>query len=266
MNLLRTTWWSVVGVIALTAFAGCAAFVPVPAPPPKVKPPIAYEPLVVRNSCFVESVHLYDRYRAKHAAAEGSWVRVLQWGNQDDDFNIGSGHAIALLVVKGQLWAYDVSFGFFPVDVPVDRRADLSDVSPKIFSRYPQFRPVFATYRDDYPQRSPPKRPKFLFYHPNADVRDATRVASELGRTRPVKVVEFNYTENGQALEGAAAVFVFGGRLCIYFPRLGTQISRVLTYNVDDLERVRRVVSRLYPTATNLREQPGGYALFPPRS
>jgi len=244
--------------------AGCEAFIPVTPPPPKMKPPFAYEPLSVRNSCFVESVHFYDMYLSRKI--EGGWVRVLQWGNQDGDYKISSGHAVAIYVADGKLCGYDINFGFWPIGVPVERRADPTDVGPRVFAHYPQFKPVFARYREDYMQEVPAKRPDFLFYHANQDVRDATRVASELGRFRPVYVVEFAYMEKGLKQQSAAAIFVFNGRLCIYFPRGGTHISNSLVRAVDDPAAVRFVIGRLYPGATDIRPQPGGYLLFPPKN
>jgi hypothetical protein len=253
-------------VAGVLLFAGCEAFIPVTPPPPKMKPPFAYESLGVRNSCFVESVHFYDVYTAWRAEGDASWVRVLQWGNQEGDYKISSGHAVAVYVAKGKLCGYDINFGFWPIDVPVEKRADLTEVGPKVFVHYPQFKPVFARYRKDFQQQSPTKPPDFLFYHAKQDVRDVTRVASELGRYRPVSVVEFNYQENGVRQESAAAVFVFGGRLCVYLPRGGTHISRPLVRAFHDLNLASYVIRRLYPGATDIRPQPGGYLLFPPKN
>ena len=250
-------------VVMLT---GCEAFTPVTPPPPKMKPPFPYESLGVRNSCFVESVHFYDVYTAWKVGGDAGWVRVLQWGNQEGDYKISTGHAVAVYVAEGRLYGYDINFGFWPIDVPVEKRADLSEIRPKVFAHYPQFKPVFGRYREDFSQQVPPKPPEFLFYHANPDVRDATRVASELGRYRPVSVVEFSFLEKGARQESAAAIFVFGGRLCIYFPRGGTHISNPLVRAIHDLNLASYVIKRLYPGVTNIKPQPGGYLLFPPKS
>jgi len=256
--------------LALVAVAllggGCEAFIPVAPPPPKMKPPFPYESLGVRNSCFVESVHFYDVYQGWKAGGANGWVRVLQWGNQEGDYKIGTGHAVAVYVAQDRLCSYDINFGFWPVEVPLGQHADLTEVGPKIFAHYPQFKPVLARYREDFAQKPPAKPPEFLFYHAKLDVRDATRVASELGRYRPVIVVEFNYTENGAKQESAAAVFVFGGRLCVYFPRSGTFISRGLVRAFHNLEMPSAVIKRLYPDATAIRLQAGGYWLFPSKN
>lgn len=252
--------------LALLVVSGCEAFIPVPAPPPKMKPPFAYEPLGVRNSCFVESVHFYDVYNAWNADGASSWARVLQWGHQEGDYKISSGHAVVVYVADGRLCGYDINYGFWRIDLPFEKRADLTEIGPKVFAHYPQFKPVFARYREDLPQKRPPKPPEFLFYHAKQDVRDATRVASELGRYRPVTVVEFHYTENGAQQDSAAAIFVFGGRLCIYLPRGGTHISNALVYTVHDLKLASYVIQRFYPSATEIKPQPGGYLLFPPKT
>jgi hypothetical protein len=263
MKSLRSLLFCLLGV-GVMLFMGCEAFIPVTPPPPKMKPPFAYEALAVRNSCFVESVHFYDIYLEKKA--DNGWVRILQWGNQDGDYKISSGHAVAVYVADGNLCGYDINFGFWPIDLPVEKRAYLNEVSPKVFAHYPQFRPVFARYREDFMQEARTKRPDFLFYHANHDVRDATRVASELGRFRPVSVVEFNYMENGVKQTSAVAAFVFNGRLCVYFPPNGTHISDVMISGVDDLNQVALVIRRLYPSATGIRPQAGGYLLFPPKN
>jgi hypothetical protein len=249
--------------VSLLLLGGCEAFIPVPAPPPPVKPPFSYEPLGVRNSCFVESVHFYDVYHAK--TGEGGWVRVFQWGNQEGDYKIGLGHAVAVYVADGKLFGYDINFGFWPIALPLDRRADVTDVGPKIFVHYPQFKPVFARYRDDSVHAAPLKPPEFLFYHANRDVRDATRVASELGRFRRVSVVDFNFIEKGTKQASAATVFVFDSRLCVYFPRNGTHVSNLLLPSVDNLHLTGMIIQRIYPGATDIRPQAGGYLLFPPK-
>jgi len=72
--------------------------------------------------------------------------------------------------------------------------------------------------------------------------------------------------EKGVKQESAAAIFVFGGRLCVYLPRGGTHLSNTLVYVVHDLELASYVIRRFYPNATDIRPQPGGYLLFPPKT
>jgi len=264
MKSSRTFLFSVF-VAGVFFLAGCEAFIPVTPRPPKMKPPFPYESLGVHNSCFVESVHFYDVYSAWRVAGDASWVRVLQWGNRDGDYKISTGHAVAVYVADGKLCGYDINFGFWAINLAVEKHADVTEVGPKVFAHYPQFKPVFARYREDFPQPPPSKPPEFLFYHANPDVREATRVASELGRYRPVSVVEFAYVEKGAKQVSAAAVFVFGGRLCIYFPRGGTHISTPLVRAFHDLDMAGFVIKKLYPDAIDIRPQPGGYLFFPPK-
>jgi hypothetical protein len=275
MPLTRSSRWrpllrafALVGTVALLG-ASCSylpQYVPPPANQPKpAKPPFAYEALGVRNSCFVESVNFYDEYLHGGRGGATPWARVLQWGNREGEFDIGTGHAVTVFVVQDKLWYYDINFGVAPLGVGVDRRADITDVAPKVFERYPQFRPILARYRDDFPQRAPAKPVEFLFYHANADIREATRVANKLGRYRPVSVLEFDLVENGQVQRSAGAAFVFGARLCLYLPRRGTHVSAALRGTLDDLRYLGASIKRVYPNATNIHWQPGGYLLFPPK-
>lgn len=250
------------GFAAVFILSGCV--VPTgPGPAAATPAPFRYEPLNVRNSCFVESVHFYDEYLQKRRGGDATWSRILQWGNREGDFKLSDGHAVTVFVAQEKLWLYDVNFGFSTVPVPLDRRADITDVTPKVFGRYPQFRPVFARYNDDFPQQPAKPRITYLFYHANPDVRDATHVASELGRFRPVSVIEFDLTDNGQKVTSAATVFTFGRQLCIYCPRKGTHQSPKFLGAPGDLKYISFVVKRIFPGAENVRWQPGGYLLFP---
>lgn len=232
---------------------------------PAERPPFAYEPLSVRNSCFVESVHFYDEYQRRQRPGGEGWARVLQWGNTEGDFKMGQGHAVTVYAHAGRLWFYDVNFGVQRVDVGIERRGDIHDVSPEVFRHYPQYQPVLARYREDYQQQPAPRKVEHLFYHKNADVRDVTRVASQLGKWRPVAVFEFDLKQGGKKVPTAGVAFVFGARVCIYFPRGGTHVSPPFAGSMDDLRYIRAVVKRLYPGSDNIRWQPGGYLLFPPK-
>jgi len=230
-----------------------------------VRAPLYYEPLMVRNACFVESVRLYDQYLGREIGGKGAWVKVLQWGSRERDDKIGLGHAVAVFTARGKLWTYDINHGFTELAVGVDRRADLTDVTPEIFARYPQQRPVLATYREDGFQQERTKVPENLFYHASQDVREVTKVASELGRVRPVKVVEFKFNEGGELKTGMAAAFLFGNRPCLYMPAKGTQIGRVRATTVDDLRLIGVMLKQLYPNATDVKWGGGGYWFMPPK-
>ena len=232
--------------------------------------PLRYEPLRVRNSCMVDSIHLYDLYLQKYPLSKGGWIRVLRWGNEEGDLKISSGHAVAVFTAKNQLWCYDINFGMHPLPVSVERRGDITDVGPRVFVHYPQFRPIFARYVDDFSQPIPKKRPEFLFYHANPDIREATKVAHELALARPVRVLEFDFKENGHAETSAAAAFVFSSRLCLYFPRHGTYMAPhipadVAPTDLSDLTFISKVIHHLYPEVSAVRWQPGGYWFFPPK-
>ncbi|WP_138223295.1 hypothetical protein [Nibricoccus aquaticus] len=230
-----------------------------------VRAPFYYEPLPVRNACFVESVRLYDQYLGRNIGGESGWVKVLQWGSRESDDKIGLGHAVAVFTARGTLWTYDINHGFTQLAVAVDRRADLTDVTPEIFAKYPQQRPVLAMYREDGFQQERTKVPENLFYHASQDVREVTKVASELGRVRPVKVVEFKFNAGGELKTGMAAAFLFGNRPCLYMPAKGTQIGRVRVTTIDDLPLIVNMLKQLYPNATDVKWGGGGYWFMPPK-
>lgn len=272
-------WWFSFGTVVTLAFAGCAGGPAASSPVPgnrtgaavdakgvPVRAPFYFEPLTVRNACFVESVRLYDQYLSRNLGRGSPWVKVLQWGSRESDSKVGLGHAVAIFSSGGKLWTYDINHGFTELTVPVDRRADLTDVTPEIFAKYPQQRPVLATYREDGFQQERTKVPENLFYHASQDVREVTKVASELGRFRPVKVLEFKFNEGGELRTGVAAAFLFGNRPCLYMPAKGTQIGRVRVTTMDDLPLLGNMLKQLYPNATDVKWHGGGYWLYPPKS
>ena len=272
---LRLSLW----MIAACLFGGCAgggggsslpatnrAGAAASATGEPLRAPFYYEPLKVRNACFVESIRVYDHYLSRKIGGENGWVKVLQWGHRESDSQVGLGHAVTVFLWGGRLWTYDINHAFTQLAVPADRRADLTDVTPEIFAKYPQQRPVLVTYREDGFQQERKKVPEFLFYHASQDVRDVTKVASELGRYRPVKVVEFKFTEGGELKTGVAAAFLFGNRPCLYMPAKGTQIGRVRVTTIDDLRILTIMLRQLYPNATDVKWHAGGYWLYPPKS
>lgn len=251
-------------ILAALLWGGCEAFIPVAAPPPKAKAPFYYEPLGVHNACLVESIHFYDLYRQK--MGKGGWVRVLQWGHQDGDSRISSGHAVVIYGVDGKLFGYDINYGFWALAVPFEKREDLTEIAPAVERHYPQFKTVFERYREDWVHYEPGKPPEFLFYHRNADIRDATRVASELGRFRNVSILEFDYVENGKKQTTAAVAFAFDGRLCVYIPRQGTHVTNLPLYDVRRAIGIEALIRRAYPGTGEIRSQPKRYILVPPNN
>ncbi|WP_145928465.1 hypothetical protein OH491_25860 [Termitidicoccus mucosus] len=247
------------------AFIGCpAAESAAPRPRqvavPPAKIPFPYESLDVRNSCFVESVHFYDAYQQWRATAsdggDAGWARVLQWGHLDDTSAVGLGHAVALCMDNGKLWMYDVNFGLSKLSVPASRRGDLTDVGPEVYAKYPQINAVLGRYRDDAGRISPAAAPApFLENDKNEDIRDATRVASELGRFRRARVFLFDYKDSrGRMRHGAATAFSFSNRLCVYFPDKGTHLSsRMRAVAVEDLRVMRGLTRRIYPGVLDVR-------------
>lgn len=231
-----------------------------PAHAAQSKQPFAYTPLKVRNSCFVESVHFYDEYLAGKLGGDYGWVRVLQWGNDDGTIHgVGAGHAVAVCRAGSVLWMYDINYGFVPLLAPVERRNDVTDVGPEIFGKYPQFKPVFVSYREDLLPSRPGTVPQYFSANGNADVRDATKVASALGVRRVARVISYVYPDSrtGRLRTGAAALFAFGQRLCIYFPSKGTHISRLYAGSLDDLLSAARIIRNVFPGASDVAWQTG---------
>jgi hypothetical protein len=193
-------------------------------------------------------------------------VKVLQWGHRESADKVGLGHAVTVFTAGGKLWTFDINHGFTALAVSPERRKDLMDVTPEIFAKYPRQRPVLAIYREDGFQQKRTKVPENLFYHASQDVREVTKVASELGRVRPVKVVEFTFTEEGALKTGVAAAFLFGNRPCLYMPAKGTQIGRSRVATIDDLPLIGSMLRQLYPNATHVKWHEGGYWLYPPKT
>jgi hypothetical protein len=266
-SVVRGALW--LWLAAAVLLVGTAAARPVRSDVKRLKGPFTYDTLGVRNSCFVEAVNFYDEYMRRGQRGNEPWARVLQWGNEIGDYKMTAGHAVAVFADRGKLWCYDINYGMVELPVGLDRRGDIHDVSPPIFAKYPQYNPIRPLYREDFPQEPMRKRVKFLFYHANRDIRDATRVANSFSAVRPVRVFEYDFTDKGKTQHSAATTFVFGARLCVYFPRYGTFVapnSTLTMGSVDDLRFLKVLVRRLFKDGGNVRWQPGGYAFFPPKA
>jgi hypothetical protein len=234
------------GIVWLALFF----LVRLPAPAAGVKPPFAHEPLGVANGCFVESVCLYDHFQEIHGP--DAWVRVLQWGAKEDE-QVVAGHAVAVFELEGRLWAWDINFGFRPLEVPPESREDVGRVAAPVLARYPGIVPLYPIYRYDFSQPPEEHPPEVLATHEVPAFRDATRAGARLAAHRPVNVVQFSYVRDGQTLQSAAAVFIFNGRVCIYFPERGT-IPFIMEYlSILNLRQLQQAVHREYPGAFALK-------------
>src|SRR6185369_16916122 len=87
-------------------------------------------------------------------------------------------------------------------------------VAAPILVKYPKISGRFPTYRMDFPQSPSDASPVAQPANENPSIRDASIVGERLARHRPVNVVRFSYSENGEKKESAAVVFVFHGRYC----------------------------------------------------
>jgi hypothetical protein len=223
--------------------------------------PFNYTPLGVRNSCLIESVRFYDAFRTPARGGAGGWVRVLQWGNEAGSLqHITLGHAVAVCLVRDVLWMYDVNFGFVPLGTPVAKRDDLAAIESEILAKYRQTNPKYIIYHPDMLSAPAQLPQKFTYTTGNADVREATRVASEIGRHRETRVVGFVYDDKraGRTQTSAAALFEFDRRLCIYFPSQGTLTTGLSADSLKDVQQVAAVIRQMYPGATDIEWHDSG--------
>jgi hypothetical protein len=137
--------------------------------------PFPYETLGLANGCFIESVCFYDRFQETYGT--DPWVRVLQWGAKEEDQSV-SGHAVAVFELQGQLWAWDINFGFMPLDVPPDSKENLGRAADR--GEIPEYRVVFPDVSPGFPTatRGESSRGAIHQRHPGDSRRDAGRRAS----------------------------------------------------------------------------------------
>jgi len=215
-----------------------------------VKPPFPHEPLGVDNGCFVESVCFYDDFQDKFGT--DPWIRVLQWGAKDGEA-VTTGHAVAVFELKGRLWAWDINFGFLPLDVPLDARENIGQVTPPILARYPGIVPQYPLYFQDMVQAPEPHPPEAQIMNEERAFRDASLAAARLAAHRPVNLVQFTYVENGETRQSVATVFIFGGRVCVYFPERGTIPFILSQRSILNLWQLRYAFGRVYTGANSLK-------------
>jgi len=227
----------------------------------QVTKPFNYAPLGVRNSCLVEAVRFNDAFLTPARGGPHGWVRVLQWGNDAGNLrHITLGHAVAVCLVGDTVWMYDVNFGFVPLRTPVGKRDDAAEISAEILAKYRLTKPAYLIYHQNLMPLPVQLPQKFTHMTGNADVREATRVASEIGRHRRTRVAGFVYQDKqtGRTQLSAATLFEFSGRLCVYFPSQGTLTTELHADSLEDVRKVAALVRQAYPGATDIEWHDGG--------
>jgi len=255
MRLAQLLWLGLAAG-ALTGLGGCAS------QPGKStyqaqetgSAPRSYRALDAKNSCYVEAIHFCDFYGARQVGGADGWAKVLQWGDRQNDFTIRGGHAVAVYRLKDGLWVYDVNYGFLSLAPPPDKKLDLTLVTPQIFKRYPGMHPVRTRYADELPQ-SPEKNGPV--YSPKAattqELHDALKVAAELARFRPVRVVEFIAPIDSYLRPCAVTIFCYGGKVCVYSPASGTRLVDAPLASIDNLAQMQGLVKALFPDAQDVK-------------
>lgn len=204
------------------------------------KPPMMHAPMAVANGCFVESVALLDAWQEK--AGADTWAKLLRWGAKEEE-EVVAGHAVAVVERQGKVWCWDVNFGWAALAVDVAQREAVDVVAAPVVARYAKVKAQFPLYMADFPQ-TPAAVSVAQLANANPAIRDASIVGERLARRRPVNVVVFTQSEGAAARENAAAVFVFGGRYCIYVPERGTVPFRVQG-GVENLRLIQQALRRM---------------------
>ena len=213
------------------------------------RPPFRYETMGVANGCFVESVACYDAYHEKFG--EGGWVRVLQWGAKEDEVMV-AGHAVAVFETAGVLWCWDVNFGWTPLSIALSERENAALVAAPIVAKYPRVTALYPILWDGGIQ-VPDAGPQGAAAATEAEGAQYARiVATRLARHRPVNLVEFTQSGDGEPRTREAVVFVFGGRMCVYAPEMGTPLFRARS-SVWNVRLTQEMVRRLFPGAERIR-------------
>ena len=216
------------------------------------KPPLPYVPMAVANGCFVESVVFYDTINQNFGA--DAWCRVLQWGAKEDE-EIVTGHAVAVFEQRGQLWCWDMNRGFTVLNVEPAQREEVEKVAAPILATYPRITAFFPLYRYDFAQTPDPAPPDENRAVTQTDLvfRDALLAGARLAKHRPVNVVQFSFVADGETRQSAATVFVFHGRLCLYFPERGTVPYRSRALSVQNLRLIQEAIRQQYRGAQSVK-------------
>jgi hypothetical protein len=215
-----------------------------------VTPPFSHETLGAGNDCLVESVYFYDH--VKELFGPNTWVRILQWGAKENDVVVG-GHAVAVFELQGQLWAWDINFGFMPLNVPLESKENIALVMAPIVAKYPDIEPYHPMYRQDSSQQPELHLPEVLATNDVPAIREATLTGARLGLHRPVNVIEFSYPDgSGGKLQSAATVFIFYGQVCIYFPGEGTYRYIFPNLTVVNMRQIQWAIRQEFPGASDV--------------
>lgn len=217
---------------------------------PAEKPPVQHAMLGVANGCFVETVAFLDRW--KDAQGADAWARLLQWGAREDE-EVVMGHAVAVCEARGVLWCWDSNFGWTKLGIESAQRDHAEIVATPILKRYPKVTARFPTYRFDFPQNPSITPPAAQLTSTNTAIRDASIVASQLAKKRPVNLVQFSYGPDEAKRESAAAVFVFHGRYCVYIPEIGTVPFRVRG-DVGNVRMIQDLLRRAFPNVSGVKK------------
>jgi trehalose utilization protein len=142
-----------------------------------------------------------------------------------------------------------------PLDVPLDFRDDLARVASPIVAKYPGIVPQYPLYRYEVaPQQPEAHLPEVLATSEVAAFRDATLAGARLGLHRPVNVMQFSYVDgSGATLPSAATVFIFNGKVCIYFPEHGTYPFNFPNLTIYNLPQLQWAIRKVYPGAFDLK-------------
>ena len=236
-------------VLAFAMALGSATFAAAPRMSCAEHPPFGYEPMKVPNGCFVESVSCFDAFHEKFG--ENGWVRVLQWGAKEDEVMV-AGHAVTVFETADVVWCWDVNCGWTPLSIAPAERDNAVVVAAPIVTNYPRVTALYPILWDDgaqAPEAGPPGA------EPSAEAEGpqyARIAAARLARHRPVNVIEFTQTENGESKTSEAVVFVFGGRMCVYSPEKGTTTFRARS-SVWNVHLTMEMVRRIFPGAEGIR-------------
>ncbi len=224
------------------------------------RPPMPHAPMRVANGCFVETVAMLDAWQDK--AGTETWAKLLRWGAKEEE-EVVAGHAVSVVEKQGRLWCWDVNFGWSALSVDAAQRENIDTVVAPIVARYAKVKAQYPLYMADFAQPAGAASDPGSNYDiakaasevaANDSLRDVLVVAGNLSRHRPVNVVTFTYGPEGQRRASAAAIFLYGGRYCVYVPELGTVPTRARG-GVENLRLIQEILRRLCLGAGDVKKR-----------